>query len=496
MSKLNVRNLINNSEFMRKAIDIYDVGIYRTEISLTPSGEGHLYETSILNENLRVWIAETANKLRMNFPLDFEKNILKLQDVLREFQDLIREIQIPLVDGVSFEDWSLAIAFETIGLGKLAPLLLDPNIEEIYLDSEQSPLYLDHAKYGRCKTLTQLSDLELSTFLSRVALDNQFALNRTNPSMKADLVTDQFHIRVSADISPLAVDGTHLSIRKLRQGTFTMPRLCANGTLSELAAAFLVWTYFQFANVTIVGSPGSGKTTLQNALLGLTAPHLRVISVEDTVESNASQHLGHLIRFKVDPFEKDVKRSSKTAEIIKLLHRSPDVLNLGEITTDEHALSWFHAMSAGIPSIQTIHGSSLEYLLMRLTEIFKIPAVLLQTSVPHVLIEMKAFWHQTYRKRQVTRIAEIVPHNGVKQSENLIQIQDIFIYNPQTDQLELQRDLSTLESFKEITKFKPVSIKSFYDLLEKLMLVMKTKTEETIESLNTLLNTHKFEYSS
>ncbi|MFX1536792.1 MAG: hypothetical protein ACFFDI_21455, partial [Promethearchaeota archaeon] len=174
----------------------------------------------------------------------------------------------------------------------------------------------------------------------------------------------------------------------------------------------------------------------------------------------------------------------------------PDVLNLGEITTDEHALSWFHAMSAGIPSIQTIHGSSLEYLLMRLTEIFKIPAILLQTSVPHLLVEMKAFWRQTYRKRQVTRIAEIVPHNGAKNSGDQIQIQDIFIYNPQTDQLELQRDLSTLESFKEITKFKPVSVKTFNDLLGKLMLVMKTKTEETIESLNTLLNTLKFEYSS
>ena len=250
--------------------------------------------------------------------------------------------------------------------------------------------------------MTQLSDLDLSTFLSRVALDNRVALSRTNPSMKADLVTDWFHIRVTADIPPLAVDGTHLSIRKLRQGTFTLPRLCANGTLSELAAAFLLWGYLNFANVTVVGAPGSGKTTFQNALLGLTATHLRVISVEDTIESNASQHLGHLIRFKVDPFEKDVKRSSKAAEIIKLLHRSPDVLNLGEITTDEHALSWFHAMSAGIPSIQTIHGSSLEYLLMRLTEIFKIPAILLRTSVPHLLVEMKAFWHQTQRKRQVT----------------------------------------------------------------------------------------------
>ncbi|MFX1254486.1 MAG: ATPase, T2SS/T4P/T4SS family [Promethearchaeota archaeon] len=470
-------------------VGTYPLGLYKIIISTNPRREGYVYETSIVNENFRVWIAETANKLRTNFPLDFEKNILKLQDVLTELQDLIREVQIPLIDGVSFEDYSLVLAFEIIGLGKLAPLLLDPNIEEIYLDSDQQAIYLDHAKYGRCRTLTQLSDLELSTFLSRVALDNQFALSRTNPSMKADLVTDWFHIRVTADIPPLAVDGTHLSIRKLRQGTFTLPRLCANGTLSELAAAFLLWAYLHFANVTIVGAPGSGKTTFQNAVLGLTVPHLRVISVEDTVESNASQHLGHLIRFKVDPFEKDVKRSSKAAEIIKLLHRSPDILNLGEITTDEHALSWFHAMSAGIPSIQTIHGSSLEYLLMRITEIFKIPAILLRTSVPHLLVEMKAFWHQTQRKRQVTRIAEIVtPKDGYGTSGDIIQIQDIFIYNPQNNQLELKRDLFATTSFKEITKFRPLSQETFKAILIQIATIMKSNTKESPEELNQLIN--------
>ncbi len=66
--------------------------------------------------------------------------------------------------------------------------------------------------------------------------------------------------------------------------------------------------------------------------------HLRVLIIEDTVESHASEHIGHLIQFKVDLFEKDVNNSSKSAEIIKLPHRSPDI-NLEEITTSEHSLS-------------------------------------------------------------------------------------------------------------------------------------------------------------
>jgi pilus assembly protein CpaF len=305
--------------------------------------------------------------------------------------------------------------------------------------------------------------------------------------MKADLVTDWFHIRVTADIPPLSVDGTHLSLRKLRQGTFTLPRLCANGTLTPEAGAFLTWAYLNFVNLTIVGAPGSGKTTFQNALLGLTPPHLRVISVEDTIESQSSEHIGHLIRFKVDPFEKDVKRSTKPAEIIKLLHRAPDILNLGEITTAEHALSWFHAMSAGIPSIQTIHGSSLEYLLMRVTEIFQIPAVLLRTSVPHLLIEMRAFWQQTQRQRRVTRIAEIItPKQGAK---GTVHIQDIFRYNPQNDQLERLDDLTTTTTKKTITQFQPLPSESFQHIVQALTQIMQTHTSQSFTELNRVINT-------
>jgi len=37
-------------------------------------------------------------------------------------------------------------------LQKLFPLLLDDYIEEIFLDSPNDKLYLNHQKYGRCRT--------------------------------------------------------------------------------------------------------------------------------------------------------------------------------------------------------------------------------------------------------------------------------------------------------------------------------------------------------
>jgi hypothetical protein len=144
-------------------------------------------------------------------------------------------------------------------------------------------------------------------------------------------------------------------------------------------------------------------------------------------------------------------------------------------------------MSAGIPSIQTIHGSSLEYLLMRVTEIFQIPTVLLRTSVPHLLIEMRAFWHQTQRQRRVTRIAEIITlKQGAKE---MVHIQDIFRYNPQTDQLERLHDLATTTTKKTITQFRPLPSELFQRMLQSLTQIMRTHTSQSFIELNRVINT-------
>ena len=61
---------------------------------------------------------------------------------------------------------------------------------------------------------------------------------------------------------------------------------------------------------------GTGKTTLMNALDTLTPRHWRKITIEDVVESIDQSELGfHQVRFKVDPFEKERKTSTKSIEI-------------------------------------------------------------------------------------------------------------------------------------------------------------------------------------
>lgn len=94
------------------------------------------------------------------------------------------------------------ILFRVLGLEKIGPLLIDDLIDEIFVDSGQKTLYIDHSRHGRCNTTIKLSKREIEAFVHRVALENDFSLTQSNPTMKADFISPLFHTRVTVDIPP------------------------------------------------------------------------------------------------------------------------------------------------------------------------------------------------------------------------------------------------------------------------------------------------------
>jgi len=270
---------------------------------------------------------------------------------------------------------------QTLNLTKTMPLLLDDDVQEIYLDKPGTPYYLDHAVWGRCKTNLSPSESELSHIITRLRLESRRPLDEQNPSLKTELKTALFHVRAAIDIPPLAYEGPHLNIRKIRIRTLTIPELIANKTISLSAAAFLILCMTLRINITISGEPSTGKTTLANAINLLAPPSWRKIAIEDALESiSLDEGDRHKVTFRVDPFDSYGKtQSTKSNEIIRLLHRSPDWVFLGEIQTAEHSAAMFHAISAGIRGIQTCHANSNEELLLRWKIHHDIPEVCFQS---------------------------------------------------------------------------------------------------------------------
>ena len=382
--------------------------------SLTTSGpEYHVaYDNRFLNElknftsyenSLRNSITEYILK-KKNYA-SFSELLEILRNCSNDGEEISKQILVPVL-------------FRTLNMERIAPLLLDEKIDEIYLDSGDSCIYIDHSEYGRCNTSIKLSKQEIDAFIHRVALENDFSLNRENPTMKGDFVSKLFHTRVTVDIPPLLIDDIHLDIRKFHPQNLRISDLIRLGTLTGRQAEFLKLLIQNFVSFSIIGPPNSGKTTLQNALLEYIPSHFRVLSVEDVLETSTLRK-GNRVRFRLGYAPKDTSIYTKAMEIQKILHRSPDFVNLGELSTKDHFTAFLNVLSVGIPSIQTIHGKNAEYLLLRLQDIYQIPIGLIKTSFPHIFIELKTTWSKQFRKRDIFRICELTREGNLQEIEEI-----------------------------------------------------------------------------
>ena len=239
-----------------------------------------------------------------------------------------------------------------------------------FVDAPGSPIYLDHAKYGRCETQITLTERERVAITTHMDTFKGYTMDFSNPSLNNEFDIFGNRLRISLDLSPLAVSSFSLDVRKLTSSVLTLDDLVRMGVLCGEAASFLLAALELGMNVTIIGETGTGKTTLLNALDEALDPQLRRIYIEDAVETKELLWRGyHQMKLKVDPLERGGEGSrTKSGEIIKILHRSPDVVILGEIQSEEHSRAFFHALSAGVRGLQTFHASTTEQAVRRWIE--------------------------------------------------------------------------------------------------------------------------------
>ncbi|MDA4136193.1 MAG: ATPase, T2SS/T4P/T4SS family [Thaumarchaeota archaeon] len=266
----------------------------------------------------------------------------------------------PLREAGRVRALSRLAAFEAVGIPTVYAFALDRAVTEFYVDATNTPVYLDHTKHGRCETQVTLTERERKAIETHMDTFKGYTMDFSNPSLKNEFDIFGNRLRISLDLAPLAVNSFSLDVRKLTSNDLTVPDLVAMDVISSECAAFLLAGLELGMNVTIIGETGTGKTTLLNALDEALNPRLRRIYVEDAVETKDLLGKGyHQMKLRVDPFERGAESSrTKSEEITKILHRSPDLVVLGEIQSEEHSRAFFHALTAGVRGLQTFHASS------------------------------------------------------------------------------------------------------------------------------------------
>jgi len=349
-------------------LDIYPVGPYLS-VFFSKSDEQDVFHEvyPIVRSSLELGLIDDLFQEISDVLEKQPASRVRLTDRLHRLKDVAaRRIleSLPEINEVTRERISMIVANRSTVLGPLIPVLLDDEVEEIYMDKPDMPLYFDHARHGRCVSSLFFDKSSVSRLTTLIRAESNLHLDRRNPSLKTDFDILGTSLRVSVSTPPLTPDGLHLEIRRARQKPFSIIDLIRNDTLTLEAAAVLLLAISCRFNITITGEPGCGKTTLMNALDMSSPRSWRKVYIEDAIESRV-QHGHHQVRIRVDPFDEMSGHFDKTSEIVKSLHRSPDYLILGEIQTAEHNQALFQALAAGLRTIQTCHSFSASSLITR-----------------------------------------------------------------------------------------------------------------------------------
>ena len=341
-------------------------------------------------------------------------------------------------------------ALKKLNLEKLFPLLIDDFLEEIFLDSPNDRIYLNHQKHGRCRTEITFDSNDIERIKTLIRLYSSQRLDYSNPSIKHVLKNEFFYCRFAIDVEPININHFSLDIRKLNKNILTIQDLLKNKTLSSLMAAFIFFNLIRRKNITVTGETDTGKTTLINSFDLLTPKDFRKIYIENIIESLNQIEFGkHQLKYKVNSLDNVLNDSySKSNHIKTLLHRSPDIIFLGEILTKEETEALFHCLAAGLRGFQTIHSNDIDSLINRFLYHFKIHESCLNDL--NLIVLMK----KNNNNRRIVSISEILLQDNKYYDQ-------IFQYNPYSQKWDILKTLYKTKIVEEIKKYEDLSEERF-----------------------------------
>jgi len=370
----------------------------------------------------------------------------------------------------------------TAGLGLLEDLLMDENIQDIYINAPVSNNPLHIVWQGEEYTTNiYFSEQDVEALSSRFRSLSGRPFSEASPIL--DMGLEKYGSRVAAISNPLTPKGIAFAIRRHAMTPWTLPKLVARNMLTPKAAGLLSFLIDGQATILIAGSRGAGKTSLLSSLILEIPQRFRILTLEDTPELPIEhlQSLGYKIQSLItQPITAgeggggvDPKTALRTA-----LRLGESVLILGEVRGEETKVL-FEAMrvgAAGNVVLGTIHGATTRDVFERIVyDIGVAPTSFKATDVVIVAAPIRVGGGMEKRRR-VIQISEVVKRGWGKEVDPDKIFADIMTYNASEDKLEATDllDMGQSEMIGRIAKEWGISIE---DAIENISLRGRIREE-------------------
>lgn len=309
------------------------------------------------------------------------------------------------------------------GYGPLEDLLRIPSISEIMVVNSDL-IYVERNGVLELTGRRFVSDSVTESIMSRIVGRVNRRIDRSQPLVDARLTDGS---RVNAVISPIAVSGPCLTIRKFPLHKLSIDDLVRKGALTRTLAKFLEACVINRCNILVSGGTGTGKTTLLNCLSDFIPDNERIVTVEDTAELRL--HKLHVVRLESKLANVEGAGSYTIRDLVKnALRMRPDRIVVGECRAGE-ALDMLQAMNTGHDgSLTTIHANNSEDVILRLEVLVQMAADLPILSIHRqiasaidLIVQLKRF---SSGRRCISQVTEVV---GMDPDGDGLELRDLFV---------------------------------------------------------------------
>ncbi len=345
-----------------------------------------------------------------------------VQELSRLVEQILQEEKVALNQrerGQMVQD----ILDEVTGLGPLEPLLKDPTINDILVNTH-ARVYVE--RYGKLeRTAVRFRDEKhLRRIIERIIAPMGRRVDESSPMVDARLADGS---RVNAIIPPLALDGSCVSIRKFSKDPLQVSDLVEKRSFTPEIAELLRGIVRARLNVLISGGTGCGKTTILNILSGFIPATERIVTIEDAAELQLRQD--HVVRLETRPANIEGKGEFSQRELVRnALRMRPDRIVVGEVRGAE-TVDMLQAMNTGHDgSLTTVHANSSRDALTRIETMvamagFDLPSKALRHYISSALDVIIQLTRLSDGSRKVVSVQEISGMEG-----DVVTMQEIFTF--------------------------------------------------------------------
>ncbi|OGO24944.1 MAG: type II secretion system protein E [Chloroflexi bacterium RBG_16_51_16] len=310
---------------------------------------------------------------------------------------------------------------DLLGFGPIQDLLDDPEVSEIMVNGPKNIFVERKGRLSRVDTAFD-NDEHVLRLIERIVQPLGRRVDADSPTVDARLPDGS---RVNAVVSPVAIDGPSITIRKFSKERLQIADLIRFGSLTEGMAEFLRACVVARFNIVISGGTGSGKTTLLNVLSGYIPENERIITIEDAAELQLQQD--HVMRMETKSANPDGRGAVTIRDLVRnSLRMRPDRIVVGECRGGE-ALDMLQAMNTGHDgSLTTVHSNAPRDALARLETLvlmagMELPIKVIRQQISSAVDLIVQITRLKDGQRRVTAVTEV----GGMEGEMVI-LTDIF----------------------------------------------------------------------